>query len=132
MQLNKELLSICLDEKCIRGALKGAYKNKSTVCSHKHAGGKNIKRRSGRDERQYDRSIFLQKLMKDIKMNYYYLTNNNFINQQEKTLEENLKNIGYTLEDAKREFDKFCKVCNVYKVYEVNENGYFNFRLFEF
>lgn len=132
MQLNTELLAICLEEKCIVGALKGTYKHKSTVCTHKHAGGKNIRRRNGKDEKKYGRSIFLQKLMKNIKVSYDYLTINNFLDQKNKNLDDNLKNIGYTMEDAKREFDKFCKVCNVFKVYEVSKSGYFNFRLFEF
>lgn len=131
MRLNYELLAICLNHRCVLGALKRAYQNKLMVCANKHAGGKNIKQRKGKTEHQYGKSLFLRKVLKDVKANYDFLVQNEIVNPN-KSMMFNLNQLQYTEEEAKEEYEKFCKSCNVYEKSGVCASGYYISKLFEF
>lgn len=130
-KLNYELLAICLDRRSLDGAFSKSKSNARYVRSKKHnMFGKTISHRNGKVEKEYAKSVFIEKSILQIRLIQDSLVKTGMIDLK-LSLEENLKRLDYTLNDANMQVDKFVKDCNIEVLFnEKKVGGYFAFRLF--
>ncbi|MGL5752428.1 MAG: hypothetical protein ACRCXT_17970 [Paraclostridium sp.] len=129
-KLNHELLAIILDRNSLDGAFSKAKSNARQVRSQKHSLlGKTIAHRHGSVERKYSKSRYIESNILNIRLMQDFLIKNNYINKN-KTMEYNLGRIGYTLEEANVEVDKFKNICEIEVLFNRKEGENFAFRLF--
>lgn len=123
IKINSELLAIGIVMSSLNGAYAYAKKNITYICDKKHIVGKNIPHRIGKLEQQYGKNRGLIGQLIQIKLTQQYLVKSELI-KKNNSLEENLNNLGYTMEELKIELSKFKKKYNIYKIEKVRGGRY--------
>lgn len=131
IKLNYELLAICFNKKTLCGATAVTKAKRDESRCKKHLfKGKTTKRRNKKNEQEYGNLKSIVKQLSNIK-NIKISMERSMIIDPTLTLEENLEQCHYTLQEAENEVKKFYDYFEIEVIYERKQGRYFDFRVYE-